>query len=398
MSNNYCKQFLLTLCFLLPYVCTGVRAQMCTTNSAVPTDFQYTPEGDANDVVNTGFVFSGPALSASAYAVPVSESGNIVGCPVQAQTAMVNGAQQPVFDNVFLTRALDCFAPDPFFGVPPTAAETTSCQANIGQSRGLIAIDNTGSGNYEGFYFIVYDNGQYYRADNGGAPFSGTNVNGSFFGATSAEVPPSSPTTTAPGTTVVVPPNGFNSFAEAVANANLPVELVEFTGRDLGKSVELTWATETEDNNAGFDVERRNDSGAFEAVGSVRGRGTSGVRNEYVFVDRAPLAGLNVYRLRQNDYDGAFSYSPMVTVVATGGETRVLSVFPNPASGPVRLRVRGDWKPEFVRVTDAGGRLILSRPFSGSVDELTTAGLTPGMYQVTVTGKARAVSQRLVVR
>ena len=54
-----------------------------------------------------------------------------------------------------------------------------------------------------------------------------------------------------------------------VAGGSLPVTLVNFNACRSGSTVSLTWTTNIESSNAGFNIQRSNGNGAFETVGFV---------------------------------------------------------------------------------------------------------------------------------
>jgi len=80
----------------------------------------------------------------------------------------------------------------------------------------------------------------------------------------------------------------------------LPVELVSFSGRLSGNGVMLNWATATEVNNYGFEVERTplippfgkgGTQGGWEMIGFVAGSGNSSSVKEYSYTDSKLSAG-----------------------------------------------------------------------------------------------------------
>lgn len=96
----------------------------------------------------------------------------------------------------------------------------------------------------------------------------------------------------------------------------IPVELTSFSGMVTQDGIKLDWATATETNNRGFEIERATDGESFIKVGFVEGNGTSTERNDYSFVDRFNFRQNSVvyYRLKQVDYDGTFSYSDVINI------------------------------------------------------------------------------------
>jgi hypothetical protein len=96
-----------------------------------------------------------------------------------------------------------------------------------------------------------------------------------------------------------------------------PVTLTEFAGRRQGAGVRLNWRTASEQQNAGFEVQRQTEvAGYFQAIGFVAGRGTATAPSSYSFPDDAAPAGTAYYRLRQIDQNGTATYSPVVAVTA----------------------------------------------------------------------------------
>ena len=64
------------------------------------------------------------------------------------------------------------------------------------------------------------------------------------------------------------------------------------------KHARLDWMTFTEINNHYFEIERSADAKTWETIGKVLGAGNSSSKNYYQFFDRAPLNGINYYRLK----------------------------------------------------------------------------------------------------
>ncbi len=107
------------------------------------------------------------------------------------------------------------------------------------------------------------------------------------------------------------------------SNSSLPIELTSFTGAFSNEYVLLKWATSTEINNYGFEIERspsptlsqregasRNLMWAeWSAIGFVKGSGNSNSPKQYSFIDYKPGNGNVDYKLKQIDNDGRISYS-----------------------------------------------------------------------------------------
>jgi hypothetical protein len=99
----------------------------------------------------------------------------------------------------------------------------------------------------------------------------------------------------------------------------LPVELQNFSASVSGNYVTLSWATATETNNQGFEIERSKgykstELNVWEKIGYVPGNGTTTETRNYSFTDENRSSGKYQYRLKQIDFDGTFNYSNVIEV------------------------------------------------------------------------------------
>jgi len=121
-------------------------------------------------------------------------------------------------------------------------------------------------------------------------------------------------------------------------NAPLPVELTAFEATQAGaSSVELTWTTASETNNAGFRVQHKSDvDGAWSSrafVESRAGGGTTEAPQTYRFTAEDLAVGIHRFRLKQIDLDGTEHVHEPVTVELQMQEALHLT---GPAPNPVR--------------------------------------------------------------
>jgi hypothetical protein len=181
--------------------------------------------------------------------------------------------------------------------------------------------------------------------------------------------------------------------AQLVLNAALPLELLAFDATLQGNDVHLDWRTSNETNVRDFAVERSADARNWEQMG-IQTANNLKTENEYRFTDegaaRASMDELKLYyRLKMNDLDGAFQYSP-IAFVALAGQSG-LSVWPNPVTSEAVVHWTSARETEQVlRVYGSDGRLVLRQTIPSSKGEnqwmLATADWPAGLYRVELGG------------
>jgi hypothetical protein len=181
-----------------------------------------------------------------------------------------------------------------------------------------------------------------------------------------------------------------NHFAHWTAlSGTVPVELVAFNAKLTANEIELNWATATETNNFGFDIERQTSSNtatsAWEKIGFVKGYGTTVEPKSYSFKDDVrALAGAAAvrYRLKQLDLDGAFEYSKVVEINLTAGLTSfsLAQNYPNPFNPTTTI--------EFTIPAITQTSLKVYNMLGQEVATLVNQSLIAGQYQVQFDGSA----------
>jgi hypothetical protein len=178
----------------------------------------------------------------------------------------------------------------------------------------------------------------------------------------------------------------------------LPVELTTFKGQRNNQGVSLTWATASELDNKGFEVQTSTDGRNFKTVAFVESKvGTTLLAQNYGFTHKAPAAGTNYYRLRQVDFDGAFEFSKTIAIQYVPATAS--SVYPTMATEQVTVKLMHTDEQTTVLLTDMNGRqlLQLQNP-TERVVTLSVGTLQQGIYFVTVLSGAHKETFRIMKR
>ena len=156
----------------------------------------------------------------------------------------------------------------------------------------------------------------------------------------------------------------------------LPVELSSFSGLSTGDGNLLRWATATEQNNQGFEIERSLNSEDWEIIDFVEGSGTTNEEQYYEYLDGNIISTENYYRLKQIDFDRSFEYSNTIVIANEQVLTKSLSIFPNPVSDNLNI-VNGQG---LARVTNMLGQLVLEKNIVNENASLNVSSLSSGQY------------------
>ena len=192
---------------------------------------------------------------------------------------------------------------------------------------------------------------------------------------------------------LVATANSFSEFVLASDSEPLPVEMAGFEGAFTEGGVRLTWQTASEENNAGFEVQRKaagDPKAAWTEVGFVESKASSGTTNEprsYRFEDGEVPFGADMveYRLRQVDTDGRSALTDPVQVERTVRQLRLQRPLPNPAREQVTVRFAVPERQEAaLRLYDVMGREVrtLARgPQEGRTEmQVGLSDLSSGIY------------------
>lgn len=196
----------------------------------------------------------------------------------------------------------------------------------------------------------------------------------------------------------------YGPITIATTNGNnpLPVSLVLFDAVKQEKQVSLNWITASETNNDYFTIEHSVDGTNFKPITKVDGAGNSTQILKYAAADESPAMGINYYRLKQTDFNGAFTYSDVKSVYFDSSVLMdELSVFPNPNNGNfvigVKDKVAGAVE---LKITDVAGKIIYNNKITADVANAFKLQIhaPAGVYLVFLVSENKTYQTKMILR
>ncbi|HJP62106.1 MAG TPA: T9SS type A sorting domain-containing protein, partial [Mucilaginibacter sp.] len=190
-------------------------------------------------------------------------------------------------------------------------------------------------------------------------------------------------------------------------NPGFAYHLLDFAASKLpeARQTQVTWISENEGNYTRFTVERSVDNGkTFDVLGGI----PAADQGKYSLVDKNPVNGSNMYRLKQEDINNAITYSKMVTIEYSDRSNNIaanlLNIYPNPAKNNLSLTIpaktTNNTSAYNIQFMNSSGVIVKQINSSQTTWQGSINDLKPGTYFVHVTDSktAQLVGQNKFVK
>ncbi len=175
----------------------------------------------------------------------------------------------------------------------------------------------------------------------------------------------------------------------------LPVELISFNATPVAKDVQLNWSTASELNNQYFSIEKSIDGINYTSIATIDGAGNSQSIKNYNYTDADALvnSNKNYYRIKQIDFNGEFSYSPIAFAQSNSTLNQSI-IYPNPStSNQFTIAFNGGTNNHKVNIYNANG--VLVNHFESNESSIIADQLAKGYYTIEILDIATQTIERI---
>jgi glucose/arabinose dehydrogenase len=198
--------------------------------------------------------------------------------------------------------------------------------------------------------------------------------------------------------------NGLNNtdISAAFSLGALPVTLKKFTANRVSSNIiQLEWITANEQNNKGFEIERKKESesgfSVLQFISSQVANAGPDKEQSYSYTDNSSSEETVLYRLKQIDEDGRNNYSTVLLVKGTNNKPAIF-VHPNPAKDYINITLgtRSDYQLQWI---NSNGQVLAQNNFSGAYYRFGAGTYKKGIYYIKITDTRNGISttQKIVL-
>ncbi|MBP6236357.1 MAG: T9SS type A sorting domain-containing protein [Saprospiraceae bacterium] len=186
-----------------------------------------------------------------------------------------------------------------------------------------------------------------------------------------------------------ISPSGYAT--PSVTCVPLPIVLTGFhIEKDINQYVHISWTTASEVNNDYFEIENSTDGQEWQFVSKISGKGNTTTSQYYTYVDQKPFSGTSLYRLKQVDFDGQMSFTPIKSISFDKlRNNKPFQITPNPVTH--QLSILGEYTEDSqIQIFNAHGRKMDGLIFHKEQESINVdvSHLPAGLYLLHIHGES----------
>ncbi|MCH2229919.1 MAG: T9SS type A sorting domain-containing protein [Crocinitomicaceae bacterium] len=184
---------------------------------------------------------------------------------------------------------------------------------------------------------------------------------------------------------------------------NLPTELASFQGDCDNQGVNITWSTESEKDNAFFEIEHSTDGERFNLINTTNGMINSQEPTHYHMEHNMAAIGVNYYLLSQTDLDGTKNILKTISVNNTCNNSTMMTSYYNQRDNLLNLRLGNPLRNYSVYLYNSVGQLIQynsdTTTFeSQEINIPLIKSVSPGIYHIKLTTKDSQYNSKILIK
>ena len=195
--------------------------------------------------------------------------------------------------------------------------------------------------------------------------------------------------------------NFFRSWTLTDSLHALPIILYSFTAECNNSKVNIKWTTVTEINNNFFTLQKSHDGTNFFDLATIPGAGNSNLPLNYSTIDNAPYPDITYYRLKQTDYNGTSTYSPLAISQCGQDNFYIVKLYPNQTTQTTTLLFSSDFDgPYLLTVYDVLGNKIINQNNTAIKGPnqviLDFSNLAHSLYIVNIGNQTKSITRKII--
>jgi Secretion system C-terminal sorting domain len=165
----------------------------------------------------------------------------------------------------------------------------------------------------------------------------------------------------------------------------LPLDFINFSGKNVGYNNILTWETSSTDLDQGnFELERSNSGSAFVMINSTPSQQKSVGSQSYSYEDTNVPDIISFYRIKYTSISGMIKYSEILQIRKDQNGVN-FSYYPNPVRDQVVVQLQSKDKGAVsIRLIALDGKVVFQQQDFKSEDtylkKINLGNISPGMY------------------
>jgi hypothetical protein len=181
----------------------------------------------------------------------------------------------------------------------------------------------------------------------------------------------------------------------------LPINLINFTGKNVDETNVLYWQTSAEKNASHFQIERSIGNNSFEPIGKIYSLGKSTFeKSKYQYTDYQPIKGVNYYKLKMIDLNGKYEYSKIIALNFENNNPTVGEFYPNPATENyskivINIKQQGEWQ---ITKMNVSGKVLKTekRILEKGPNTITIFGIEKGINIIQFENEKTKITRKLL--